>query len=102
MDSGAYLRNVRVEEAEGGGHGQGQGGEAFIHQTGQVLQIKVAIAVRWYGLHLKTAHGSGCRICAVGRVRHQYSAPAAFAARVMIGSDHQQAGQFPLRPRHRS
>src|SRR5690606_38217212 len=78
-----------------GGH---PGGDVRADRLFEGSQVDLAVGARLDLAYLVAGHGGGRRVGAVGAVRHEYDpAAVAFAARLVVGANHEYAGQLRVR-----
>jgi hypothetical protein len=95
------LHDLAFEHTERGRIRQHDAGGCRTHRRLQRLDIHVAIGIAGNLLDDESAHGRGCRVGAVRRLRHDDFGACRITARSVVGTDHRHAGKLALRAGHR-
>ena len=95
-----HLLDVPLEHPERGGVGEHDAGGLRADRGAQRLELDVAVRIHRDLAHHAAAHGRGRRIGAVRGLGHDDLVALEVPARAVIGADHGDAGEFPVRAGH--
>jgi hypothetical protein len=94
--------DVPLEYPERGGVGEHDAGGVRTDDGLQGFQIHIALRIHRDLAHHAAAHGGGGRVGAVRSLRHDDLVALEVPARAVVGADHGDPGELPVRTGHRA
>src|SRR5262245_38577078 len=100
MQESRYFGDIAFKDAQSIRIRDHDGGDVFVDECRQSLQIDCSPPIRWNGLDYITGNGSACWIGSVSGIRNEN--PLSWVpSRLVISANHQDPCQLSVRARRR-